>query len=304
MTPASASWPPASTSPCAGRWLNAFENKLAIVGMSLEDQYLREQIRSFRRQIDTIYWFTDRVSAETESWAWSNNVTLVRQPWPVFWDRVASILPGPIREARLCQTWRIAVSEAFNECFARPHTCRYIAGYVHSERDQDRAIDPAIIDEQRWHARMRGEDGNCEMSREESIGLPPKEAAQAISAIDRELDAARCIDGFCHEVAKTGRVFIAWELNDKVLAILRAPEARKFWSSEELAQRALREVHGQDWAAKVRAVKILWQTASEPWRLDGPPTFSICVDGPGGSSQGPEMPAATIISKIDALSMP
>lgn len=147
-------------------------------------------------------------------------------------------------------TWRLAVTEASNECFGRQPTCRGIAVQVQAEKDQGRSVATERLEEWRWLARIRGEDGGDEMSREESIGLPPKEATEAVRAIDRGKESARRIDTFCREVAKTGRVFFAWELNDKVLAILRAPEARAVWSSKGLAESALSRAHGPEWATK------------------------------------------------------
>lgn len=164
---------------------NAFENKLMIVGMSLEDRYLREQLKSFRSQIGAIYWFVDSVQPDDEAWAWSNNVILVQQPWPTFWARVQAILPGPLEEAQLYQTWRIVMTEAYNECFGRPLTCRYIAVQLQTQEDQGKVVAADSFEELRWLARIRGEEGGHEMSREDSIGLPPKEAIEAVHAVDR-----------------------------------------------------------------------------------------------------------------------
>jgi hypothetical protein len=42
----------------------AFSNTLAIVGMSLDDQYLRRQLDQFRESIGRIYWFNSQFSDE------------------------------------------------------------------------------------------------------------------------------------------------------------------------------------------------------------------------------------------------
>src|ERR1700730_10171569 len=63
----------------------AFGNHLAIVGMSLEDQYLRDQISEFRNQINSIIWFNDRFG-NLEVWARYNRVEMVQGKWSEFWE--------------------------------------------------------------------------------------------------------------------------------------------------------------------------------------------------------------------------
>lgn len=282
---------------------NAFESKLAIVGMSLEDAYLREQIRSFREQIATVYWFVDGCTDGTRAWAWANDITLVEQPWPKFWERVEAILPGPISEERAYRSWLWNVNEAFCECFGRPQTCRAIAVARQPHNQGSEPVDSAVLEEWRWLSRIRGEDSNDEMSLEESLGHPDQ-GILATDAIRRGMDGARRVDGFCTEVARTGRVFFAWETADKVLAIIRAPSAREFWSSKELAQRTLRIRFGSEWETKVRAVEIGWPTVSEPWRVGDLPSFNVHVDDPGDPTTSVDVPATTIVAKVDALNMP
>jgi hypothetical protein len=63
----------------------AFGNQLAIVGMSLEDQYLRDQISEFRNQIDSIIWFNAQFG-NLEVWARCNKVEMVQGKWSEFWE--------------------------------------------------------------------------------------------------------------------------------------------------------------------------------------------------------------------------
>jgi SIR2-like domain len=63
----------------------AFGNHLAIVGMSLQDQYLREQISKFRDQICSIIWFNERFG-DLEVWARCNRVDMVQGKWSEFWQ--------------------------------------------------------------------------------------------------------------------------------------------------------------------------------------------------------------------------
>jgi hypothetical protein len=75
----------------------AFGLDLAIVGMSLEDAYLRTQIESFREQIQTIIWFTTApLRDELSEWSHRARIDVVRaSSWPDFWNSVTSNLPSP-----------------------------------------------------------------------------------------------------------------------------------------------------------------------------------------------------------------
>jgi hypothetical protein len=64
----------------------AFGNHLAIVGMSLQDKYLREQITEFRNQIDSIIWFNSQFG-DLAVWARCTNVEMVQVQWSEFWER-------------------------------------------------------------------------------------------------------------------------------------------------------------------------------------------------------------------------
>lgn len=106
----------------------AFESNLAIVGMSLEDDYLRKQIADFRHHIRRIVWFrSDPPDVETTRWAWRNAVEIAVQPWSAFWSATSS-LPSP-DEIALTQAWMGLVSRAFSSPlhehsipFLRSHT--------------------------------------------------------------------------------------------------------------------------------------------------------------------------------------
>src|SRR5271165_198616 len=63
----------------------AFGNHLAIVGMSLQDEYLRKQIHQFRSQIDSITWFNSQFG-DLEIWARCNQVEMVWVEWSKFWE--------------------------------------------------------------------------------------------------------------------------------------------------------------------------------------------------------------------------
>src|SRR5262249_27714804 len=66
----------------------AFGSNLAIVGMSLEDAYLREQITRFRNDIQSIFWFNSEFPEEPAKWARSkeNRVEMLPVSWPEFWN--------------------------------------------------------------------------------------------------------------------------------------------------------------------------------------------------------------------------
>jgi hypothetical protein len=95
----------------------AFRSPLAIVGMSLDDEYLREQLAEFRDQIDEVFWFRtmdSAVSDQLEHWCIVNRVCVVDvKTWPAFWDQVDLMLPAPPEEG-LTSNWLNVVSEADN----------------------------------------------------------------------------------------------------------------------------------------------------------------------------------------------
>jgi hypothetical protein len=82
----------------------AFQSNLVIVGMSLNDHYLREQLAEFRQQINKIIWFMSEsehkaLSPELKKFAYLKNINIVTFfEWPVFWDAVGKELPQPDRD--------------------------------------------------------------------------------------------------------------------------------------------------------------------------------------------------------------
>lgn len=68
----------------------AFGTRLAIVGMSLEDAYLREQIAVFRNEMQEVLWFqVGQPQPEAAHWAWAHAVTCINVgDWPHFWTAI------------------------------------------------------------------------------------------------------------------------------------------------------------------------------------------------------------------------
>jgi hypothetical protein len=93
----------------------AFRSPLAIVGMSLDDEYLRQQLAEFRDQVDEVFWFRTMgpmASDELERWCIVNRVCVVDvKTWPAFWDQVDLVLPAPPEQGLVCN-WLNVVSEA------------------------------------------------------------------------------------------------------------------------------------------------------------------------------------------------
>jgi hypothetical protein len=93
----------------------AFHLPLVIVGMSLEDKYLREQLENFRYEIDTIYWFVDKsISESDKKWAQENRITLViSDSWEDFWRSVHTCISiPPITEYIIGKAWEGISEEA------------------------------------------------------------------------------------------------------------------------------------------------------------------------------------------------
>jgi len=92
---------------------SAFELNLAIVGMSLNDAYLRAQLADFRPQVQEVLWFTSSPpKAELVEWAWKNRVRIVFVDWPDFWETVQRELPAP-PEQSLSLNWFSLVNQAY-----------------------------------------------------------------------------------------------------------------------------------------------------------------------------------------------
>ena len=91
----------------------AFGLNLAIVGMSLNDDYLREQIGRFRSQIRDIIFFTDKQpESAIGEWAWRTSVQVITASWDEFWSSVRSEFPPP-DEIGLRECWGSMLLAAF-----------------------------------------------------------------------------------------------------------------------------------------------------------------------------------------------
>jgi hypothetical protein len=93
----------------------AFQEFLVIVGMSLEDKYLRDQIEKFKANIIKIIWFVcGDPSSEIQQWAEDNGVDLIKvSSWSHFWQSVQKQLPNPDTET-LLHTWHQVVTRSFS----------------------------------------------------------------------------------------------------------------------------------------------------------------------------------------------
>jgi hypothetical protein len=92
----------------------SFGNTLVIVGMSLDDEYLRHQVALYRASIGAIYWFNSSFSREIESWAAEHDITTVAAPWGEFWQHWHQ-LPVELERNDLATAWYLAVNEAVEE---------------------------------------------------------------------------------------------------------------------------------------------------------------------------------------------
>lgn len=93
---------------------SAFGNTLVIVGMSLDDNYLREQIEVSRRSLGDVYWFDSRFPEELASWAARNEIRTVQVDWGEFWKHWRE-LPVELERSELSAAWYLAVDEATDE---------------------------------------------------------------------------------------------------------------------------------------------------------------------------------------------
>jgi hypothetical protein len=93
---------------------SAFGNNLAIVGMSLQDEYLREQLERFRLQLKRIVWFDSQFDPTLLRWAQVNNVNAVLINWHAFWDDWAK-LDIQVDEPGICAAWYRVLEEAAQE---------------------------------------------------------------------------------------------------------------------------------------------------------------------------------------------
>jgi hypothetical protein len=93
----------------------AFGSNLAIVGMSLEDDYLRDHLSSFRKDIGSIFWFNSEFPKAPAEWAKENDVEMVPVTWREFWNWWLRDRRHEIDEAGLCAAWYRTLSEASDE---------------------------------------------------------------------------------------------------------------------------------------------------------------------------------------------
>jgi SIR2-like domain len=115
---------------------SAFMSNLAIVGMSLEDAYLREQLSRFRQQIRKIFWFTTLAKPRTRSpsdevaaWAsWADIKVVDAGSWPEFWEAVGAWLPMP-DDLCLLNAWEFVCKKADDHLEGR---IREIANFMKS----------------------------------------------------------------------------------------------------------------------------------------------------------------------------
>ena len=101
----------------------AFASRLFIVGMSLEDAYLRMQLEQFKPQLHGVFWFVDdAVRADLVEWAERSGVTPVHVgSWNDFWFAVQETLPAP-SELDAALTWSSILSEAIHARSPQAHT--------------------------------------------------------------------------------------------------------------------------------------------------------------------------------------
>lgn len=91
---------------------SAFMSHLVIVGMSLNDAYLRGQITKFRQQIRKIIWFQADTNPELLDWACCAGIDVVTVEWPDFWQQLDKCLPPPDQTEALAG-WEAVMTEAW-----------------------------------------------------------------------------------------------------------------------------------------------------------------------------------------------
>jgi hypothetical protein len=73
--------------------------------MSLDDAYLRDQLRAFRHQIRRNFWFQGQAPAQPMArWAYANDISVVVTGWPEFWATVSAEMVEP-QERQLRRAW-------------------------------------------------------------------------------------------------------------------------------------------------------------------------------------------------------
>lgn len=126
---------------------SAFRSHLLVVGMSLDDNYLRVQIGKFRSHIEAILWIrAEEPSLEDTEWAYRYNVSLIRVPsWREFWAEI-KINGLCADEVAVARTWLNVVREA-KQALHPDQTSRLIRAMGHEP----------IPDMEQLH-RLRGHD--------------------------------------------------------------------------------------------------------------------------------------------------
>jgi hypothetical protein len=92
----------------------AFGNNLAIVGMSLDDEFLQRQIEKGRDDIQEVLWFNSSFEENNRAWAAKAGVQLIEVPWAEFWHFWAQQHVA-IDEKNLHAAWWLALQLALEE---------------------------------------------------------------------------------------------------------------------------------------------------------------------------------------------
>ncbi len=138
----------------------AFRETLVIVGMSLGDEYLREQILRFRRQIGTVHWVraeSDPLDSATEAWVRNANVAILTAPtWSEVWATIDSAIVGQRRASRrrLAAGWLDAIRWACENDeiqHASPDDSP-LGGLLAAARGIPPGTPPTAVANRRWHA--------------------------------------------------------------------------------------------------------------------------------------------------------
>lgn len=170
---------------------SAFGLDLVIVGMSLDDRYLREQLEQFRAQIRTVTWVTDQKfpedeDNETRAWCYRSGITIEHVEWSAFWDAIeASSLPLP-DPSWLRHDWLQLVRQAYRE-LGNPMT----EGLSQTDtmmRREGWPVDSCSVTGRLWAALMRGETP-VEFEAWPSI-QPDEQYEDDLAELDHEINKA------------------------------------------------------------------------------------------------------------------
>lgn len=155
---------------------SAFGNNLAIVGMSLQDEYLRVQLERFRPQLKRIIWFDCQFDPVLLRWAQENNVNAVLINWNAFWDDWTK-LKAQVDEPGICAAWYRVLEEAAEEAEggALGHLSRALA-----QKDPSQIPEglKRIAADQKDLAERAGEPGMAQMF----LNMKPHEVLSRVRA--------------------------------------------------------------------------------------------------------------------------